>query len=109
MNREHPGRITDSWFGVRYADGFRYDLAALEMIFCATVAILFGVLGRIPRRPGYYIRWIVVCGPLRFAIDSLREKPSLPIEALCLMVFGVAVFLLGQRQHAAPGMPAMRD
>jgi hypothetical protein len=42
IERGHPGLVTESWLGLRYPDGVtRWDLALLEMMWAAAVALLF--------------------------------------------------------------------
>ena len=75
VRREHPGIRTDSWLGVPFPDGRRYDLAALEMAACVVLACLFAVLGRKRRPPGYWVRWLAVFGLVRMLIGLARENP----------------------------------
>ena len=72
---DHPGRLTASSLAVEYPGGARYDLGLLEMLLSAVVASIFLVLGRRKRPPGFFIRWLIVCGPIRVSLDLLRENP----------------------------------
>jgi len=73
---DHPGRLTASWLGVQFPGGARYDLGLLEMLLSVAAAGLFVALGRKPRAPGFFLYWMVVCAPIRVALDSLRENPA---------------------------------
>jgi phosphatidylglycerol:prolipoprotein diacylglycerol transferase len=76
LAHDHPGRHSGSWLAVQFPDGPRYDLGLLEMLASLAVACTFAVLGRQPRPPGFFLRWIVLCGPIRVALDFLRENPA---------------------------------
>ncbi|MEJ7734262.1 MAG: prolipoprotein diacylglyceryl transferase family protein [Polyangiaceae bacterium] len=83
---DHPGRLSDAWFAVRYpasglglgSDGYigRYDLGLYECLLSIPLAIAIWILWqRRPVRPlGFYIG--IVCtayAPVRFCLDFLRE------------------------------------
>jgi phosphatidylglycerol---prolipoprotein diacylglyceryl transferase len=83
---DHPGRLSDAWFAVRYpasgvglgADGYigRYDLGLYECLLSIPLAIAFWVLWRRkPVRPlGFYTGIMcTVYAPVRFFLDFLRE------------------------------------
>jgi len=77
---DHPGRLSDAWFAVRYpmGDGWvgRYDLGFVEFALTIPLAIIVSVLwARGPKPPGYFIG--IVCAsyaPVRFVLDFLREE-----------------------------------
>jgi phosphatidylglycerol---prolipoprotein diacylglyceryl transferase len=74
---EHPGRLaTQGWLTVAYPGGSRYDLALLELLATLAAALAFAVLGRKPRRPGFYLSWLVLCGPLRIALSLFGDDPG---------------------------------
>ncbi len=107
LQREHPGVRTDSILGIRYPDGFRYDLAELEMILSAALAATFFAFGRKPKWPGFFLQWIVLAGPLRLALESLRERPmpdskwtAGQIGGVALTAIGVMIFLTLRRQRS---------
>jgi phosphatidylglycerol:prolipoprotein diacylglycerol transferase len=89
---EHPGRLTSSWLGVRYPGGTRYDLGMLEMLLSIAVACIFAVVGNRKQTPGFYICWLVICGPVRLVLDLLRDDPQ-PFFGIVLTVIGVAFWV----------------
>lgn len=88
---DHPGRHTSSWLAVQFPDGPRYDLGLLEMLLSLAAACTFAVLGRKPRPPGYFLQWIVVCGPIRIALDLLRENPPRILGLTADQIGGLAL------------------
>jgi len=92
---DHPGRHTANFLAVQYPDGPRYDLGLLEMLATFAVAWAFAVLGRKPRPPGFFLRWMVLCGPIRIALDQLRENPARLLGLTGDQVGGVALTAAG--------------
>jgi phosphatidylglycerol:prolipoprotein diacylglycerol transferase len=76
---DHPGRLSQAWFAVRYPSGEgwvgRYDLGLYELVLTIPLAIAFILLFRRgPRRAGFYVGWMcVLYAPTRFLLDFLRE------------------------------------
>jgi phosphatidylglycerol:prolipoprotein diacylglycerol transferase len=82
---DHPGRVSDAWFAVRYplqgvaGDGVvgRFDMGLYECVLTIPLAIAFWWLWRRrPLRPvGFYIGIMCVAyAPVRFLLDFLRER-----------------------------------
>jgi len=80
---DHPGRVTD--FPLAVADYHvgvppyepRHDLGFYEVIWSATVFSMFLLLGRKPRKPGFYVGLLpVLYAPIRFGLDFLRATPE---------------------------------
>jgi phosphatidylglycerol---prolipoprotein diacylglyceryl transferase len=81
MVHDHPGRLSDAWFAVRWpmtgGVSGRYDLGLYEMVLTIPLAVTFLVLWRKkPFRPlGFYTGWMCVAyAPVRFLLDFLREQ-----------------------------------
>lgn len=79
---DHPGRLSDAWFAVRWPQGplgatvGRLDLGLIEMVLTIPLAVAFLILWRRkPARPlGFYTG--IMCtayAPVRFFLDFLRE------------------------------------
>lgn len=77
---DHPGRLSDAWFAVRWPHGSgwigRFDLGLIEMVLTIPLAAAFLILWhRKPDRPyGFYTGWMCIAyAPVRFGLDFLRE------------------------------------
>ena len=77
---DHPGRLSDAWFAVRYPfrNGVigRYDLGLYEFFLTIPLAIAVTLLWRAKPRPwGFYVGLICSAyAPVRFFLDFLREE-----------------------------------
>ncbi|MDC3958323.1 prolipoprotein diacylglyceryl transferase [Polyangium jinanense] len=77
---DHPGRLSDAWFAVRYPMGSgwvgRYDLGLYEFFLTIPLAIIVTMLWRRgPRPPGYFTGVICMAyAPVRFVLDFFREE-----------------------------------
>ena len=71
---DHPGRSTSIALGQMYTDGvIRHNLGLEEALYTAGIALLFQLLGRKPRFPGFYLGlFLVLYAPFRFGVDFLR-------------------------------------
>lgn len=78
---DHPGRLSDAWFAVRWPYGAgwqgRLDLGLVECVLTIPLAVAFAILWhRKPDRPlGFYTG--IMCAayaPVRFLLDFLRES-----------------------------------
>jgi phosphatidylglycerol:prolipoprotein diacylglycerol transferase len=73
LAHDHVGVATQSWLGVRFPEGTRFDLGLLEMLYTIPIAVLFFVLDRKPRPNGFYLGlFLTLYGPVRFVLDTLR-------------------------------------
>lgn len=75
---DHVGRPTTFFLGQRYSDGVvRHNLGLDEAIFTVALAIAFQVLGRKPRRPGFFVGTMMLAyAPFRFLLDVLRAEDT---------------------------------
>jgi phosphatidylglycerol:prolipoprotein diacylglycerol transferase len=79
---DHPGRLSDAWFAVRWRHigenvVGRLDLGLIEMVLTIPLAVAFAILWRNKHdRPlGFYTGIMCVAyAPVRFLLDFLREK-----------------------------------
>jgi len=77
LAHDHPGIRTESFFGVRYPGGTRFDLAVIEVLFLALVMLpLFAFLDRRPRAGGFWLgAFLTVYGGFRLWLDTLHVDP----------------------------------
>ncbi len=112
LAHDHPGRVTNAWFAVRYPTAVawegRYDLGLYEFLLILPVAITFALLWRhAPRRVGFYTGWLgLLYAPMRFSLDFLRAPEGsstmadprflslTPAQWGCLALAPVAVAIL---------------
>jgi phosphatidylglycerol---prolipoprotein diacylglyceryl transferase len=80
---DHPGKLSDAWFAVRYPHGHggwigRYDLGLIEFVLTIPLAIAFTILWRRGPRPlGFFTGLICIAyAPVRFVLDFLREEEA---------------------------------
>lgn len=78
---DHPGKLSDAWFAVRWplGEGYigRYDLGLIEMVLTIPLAVSFLILWhRRPFRPlGFYTGVMCIAyAPVRFILDFFREQ-----------------------------------
>ena len=78
---DHPGKLSDAWFAVRWplGEGYigRYDLGLIEMVLTIPLAASFLILWhRRPFRPlGFYTGIMCIAyAPVRFVLDFFREQ-----------------------------------
>jgi phosphatidylglycerol:prolipoprotein diacylglycerol transferase len=71
---DHVGAPTSALLGQRYADGVvRHNLGLEEALFTLALAASFWVLGRAPRRPGFFLGGMMAAyAPFRFVLDYGR-------------------------------------
>jgi len=102
LTHDHPGTPTQSWLGVRFPDGPRWDLGLLEVLFTLAYIGLVAVLDRRPRRAGFYLGlFLAVYGTFRLFLDGLHENPVRywgwtvdQYAAAAALVAGMAVLVL---------------
>ncbi len=108
---DHPGIASDSWLAVSFPGGSRFDLGLLEMLLTLPLMFAFLWLARKPRPWGFFSAIACVSyAPIRFALDFLRERDSVPGDVHgaidpryfyltpaqweCFALLGFGVFLL---------------
>lgn len=110
---DHPGRLSDAWFAVKWPLGNsyvgRFDLGLIEMVLTIPLAVAFWILWKNkPRRPlGFYVG--IMCAsyaPVRFYLDFLREDEHdllggdprygglTPAQWACFGLLGVGLYFL---------------
>ncbi len=110
---DHRGKLTDSWLGVQFPGGTRFDLGLLEALVAVGIAIVFVLLARRPRAPGTFIAaWCLLYAPARFGLDFLRNTDLAsadvrwagltPAQWGCALMFSGGLAILGwaRRQPA---------
>jgi len=127
---DHPGRLSDAWFAVRYpASGLglgdqgyvgRFDLGLYECLLSIPLAIAFWILWRRkPVRPlGFYTGIMcTVYAPVRFFLDFLREQEQhglsggdprylglTPAQWACFGLLAMGIYFL-RMAFTAPKVP----
>ncbi|MRG90862.1 prolipoprotein diacylglyceryl transferase family protein [Polyangium spumosum] len=72
---DHPGRLSTSFFAVRYPGGARFDLGLLEWMATPLLVGLVVVVSRRAARPGVVTGVLALAyGALRFGLDFLRAE-----------------------------------
>lgn len=71
---DHPGTLTSFVLGVKYPDGqVRHDLGLYLSVIGFSIGILFLILGRKARPPGFWVMmFFLMDGLSRFFLDYLR-------------------------------------
>jgi phosphatidylglycerol:prolipoprotein diacylglycerol transferase len=74
---DHPGRATTFFLAVNFGNhepyGVHHDLGLYEALYALALTMTFQVLGRKPRRAGFYTAIAAVSyAPVRFGLDFLR-------------------------------------
>jgi phosphatidylglycerol:prolipoprotein diacylglycerol transferase len=71
---DHPGLPTTFVLGETYRDGIvRHNLGLEEALYTVAIALVFYILGRRPRFPGFFTGvFLLLYAPFRFATDFLR-------------------------------------
>ena len=93
LAHDHPGRFTDSWMGVRYPEGVRFDLGLLQCVAALVNAAGAALIDRANTVPGSVFAWVAtMLGLARLAILPLGN-PVLSdwTVAACLTMAGIGV------------------
>jgi phosphatidylglycerol:prolipoprotein diacylglycerol transferase len=110
---DHVGRATSFFLGQRYSDGVvRHNLGLEEALYTIVLAIVFFVVGRKPRRAGFFVGLLALLyAPVRFMLDTLRVEDArylgmTPAQygSILLAAIGVAI-LMRSNEGAAPATP----
>ena len=76
LAHDHAGIRTQSWLGVRYPDGTRWDLGLLEVFFTLAYLGLLAFLDRRKRPNGLYLGlFLCAYAAFRLGLDRLHENP----------------------------------
>jgi len=104
---DHPGRPTRFLLGQMYRDGVvRHNLGLDEAIYTAGIVVLFHVLGRKARFPGFYLGlFLLLYAPFRFGVDYLRIIDVrywglTPGQYGCIALLVLAAAILAHRRSA---------
>ncbi len=101
---DHPGAPTSIFLGMADAKGIvRHNLGLDEAIYTVFIAALFFVLGKKPRRAGFFTGLLaIVYAPIRFSFDFLRivdvrYARLTPGQWGSLALVGLGIFILRTR------------
>jgi phosphatidylglycerol:prolipoprotein diacylglycerol transferase len=116
---DHPGLVSDFYLAVygicEAAPSTKacHDLGFYEALWMGTLTLLFIVLDRKPRFPGFFAGMLLMLyGPVRFAMDTLRTADTryfnetvtpAQIAGILFTVAGIA--LLAKRRGTTPWVP----
>lgn len=115
---DHPGRLTGSPLGVRFAGGTRFDLGLIEFALTPLLIVLVVLVARRTRRPGMVSGALAVAYALmRFPLDFLRATDLgpesdpryaglTPAQWACLGMLALGLWMLAaSREHDALPTP----
>jgi phosphatidylglycerol:prolipoprotein diacylglycerol transferase len=104
LTHDHLGRASSSWLAVDFPTGPRFDLGLLEFLFLAGVAILFHLLDRRPRAPGFYLGLFgVLYGAFRLELNTVRMQPEY-VYGMASVAMGICVLvMIGLGPRSGPG------
>ena len=114
---EHLGKLSNHWLAVQYPDGARWNLGLLEMLFVATIAVVFWILNRRPRPIGFFpALYCFSYGAFRFWMDSLQEKGVGPewltvdrLGSVVVVGFGCIAVLKVRKLRKLGGLPWVQE
>jgi phosphatidylglycerol---prolipoprotein diacylglyceryl transferase len=106
---DHPGRETAFFLAQVYKDGkVRFNLGLLEALYFIPLALVFYLLGRRRRGPGFYVGLLpLLYVPFRFFADFLRIHDTryaglTPGQWGCIVVTFVGAVILRNALRAGP-------
>ncbi len=92
---DHPGQITNSFLGVNYPDGPRYDHGLLLSLNGLLLAIAFMFMKKHKVKPVYYtVTFLVWYGVVRFLLDFLRATDGAIVDTRYLNLTPAQYFSL---------------
>lgn len=122
---DHPGRLSDAWFAVRYpmGSGFvgRFDLGLYECVLTIPLAVAYFLLWRHKRYgDGFFVGWMCIAyAPVRFLLDFLREVEGggisgadprygglTPAQWACFGLLALGIYFVRRSYRAPLGEPA---
>lgn len=98
---DHPGIRTSLFLGVHYPLGDRFDLGLMESAACAVIFVIFVIVARKMRTPGFLTGlFLILYGAARFGLDFLRiwDGPAAEARYAGLtpaQYFSVLIFIAG--------------
>ncbi len=98
MAHDHPGPLTNSWLGVKFPDGTRYDLALLEFMFwCIVCGINLAFhRSKISKQGGMLWGGVaIVYGLFRLWADANQEYLAVSSSPLVLRLPTILLIALG--------------
>jgi phosphatidylglycerol:prolipoprotein diacylglycerol transferase len=110
---DHPGAPTHFFLGEATKQGVViHNLGLEEAIYTVFVALVFALLGRRPRFPGFFVGLLpVLYSPFRFALDYLRARDVryaglTPAQYGAVALLAVGALILGLCRARAAARPA---
>lgn len=91
LAHDHRGLPTNSWIGIRFPEGVRFDLGLIEFLFLIALAICFYILDRRPRPAGFFFgMYGFVYGLFRMWLDTLHLQPLRFLGGVWACLIGLA-------------------
>jgi len=109
LTHDHPGIRTESWLGVQYPGGTRFDLGLIEVFFLIAYIVLLVYLDRVRRPVGFYLGlFLATYGMFRLLLDTLHEEVILYLgwtvdqyASTLAVLAGLAIFAASRRARRA--------
>jgi phosphatidylglycerol---prolipoprotein diacylglyceryl transferase len=111
LAHDHRGLSSNSWIGVRFPEGPRYDLGVIEFLYLIVLSTVFYLIDRRPRRVGLYFGLFgVLYGGFRVWLDTLHAAPFRFIAGAAAVLAGLTMLSAltvraRTRSLPAPGQP----
>lgn len=113
---DHPGTQTEFWLGVygmcegHNVDVACHDLGLYEALWSGAMWIVFEILARKPRFPGFYCGVLALAyAPFRFGLDFFRTSsidvrygPFTPAQYGTLVLFAVGLLIVATQRNKPP-------
>lgn len=93
---DHIGIASTSWIAVRFPDGPQLDLGLIECLFSAALAVVFALLDRRVRPPGFFFEWyLLLYGLFRIVRGALEVHHANYAGLIADQWLGLGLLLLG--------------